>query len=43
MLFGPIDFDESRSKIVSFPSKSIKDKTAIASEFLPVKYSVGNL
>ena len=43
MLFGLIDFEESRFKIISLPSISVFGERTIDSEFLFVKYSVGDL
>ena len=43
MLFGPIDFDESNFRIISLTSKGVTGDRIIESEFLFVKYSVGDL
>ena len=43
MLFGPMDFEESRLKLISVTSTAVTGERAIESEFLFVQYSVGDL
>ena len=43
MLVGPIDFEESRFKIISLTSTAVTGEKKIKSAFLFVKNSVGDL
>ena len=43
MLFGQIDFEKSRFKVISLTSTAVTGERTIKSEFLFVKYAVGDL